>query len=201
MGEDLAWGDDLFRDTGPVAIPSRTYVALLHVTYSTIRYRTVFASWFLYPVLQCALAIASSLVKNLERQYRNGWCLTRRLAISVTSQWPWCTFLASDIGFKWRLDLHPLLGIEYEEKKSKVSSSISGEVALLVDGFLLDIKSCTYANQSKSFTKKSDVQTLPFMVTSERHDRHIDRKTTRNAPSAGTERIDHLEKCHSGLFN
>ena len=29
---------------------------------------------------------SSSLVKKLERQWRNGWCLTRRLAISVTSQ-------------------------------------------------------------------------------------------------------------------
>ena len=33
---------------------------------------------------------SSSLVKNLERQWRNGWWLTRRLAMSVDSQVPIC---------------------------------------------------------------------------------------------------------------
>ena len=44
---------------------------------------------------------SSSLVKNLERQWRNGWCLTQRLAMSVTSQVPIFSVSALDVHF-WR---------------------------------------------------------------------------------------------------
>ena len=68
--------------------------------------------------------------------------------------------------------------------------------------------------QSQSLTKKvSDLQTPAFMVISQRHDKltniqpdrqlHVCRtyRLKRNAPSTGTEMIDRIEKCHSGLCN
>ena len=68
--------------------------------------------------------------------------------------------------------------------------------------------------QSQSLTKKvSDLHTPAFMMITEPHDKlkniHPDRqlhacrtyRLKRNAPSVGTERIDRIEKCHSGLCN
>ena len=115
----------------------------------------------LHSVLYNAHWRSSSLVKNLERQWRNGWCLTRHLAISVTSQVPilfgfntWCEYLARDMGFKRRLDPQMyFLGVKHEEKESKVISSSFGEEAILLDGFPRDVDSRNHAINSSRFGK------------------------------------------------
>ena len=84
------------RVSGPSCSSMIWYVALLHVIsraqYGTVSYRLCIVlrkilRWNLplHSVLYNAHWRSSSLVKNLERQWRNGWCLTRRLAISLTS--------------------------------------------------------------------------------------------------------------------
>ena len=58
-------------------------------------------------------------------------------------------FFTTDIGFKWRIVLErPFLGLEHEEKKSKVFSSTFGEKARLPDRFLRDIDSRNHAINS-----------------------------------------------------
>ena len=89
---------------------------------------------FLFSTLRLAALIEweteTRQAGEVERQWRNGWYLTRRLAMSVASQVPiyfgfgtWCNSFARDIsiGFKGWLDLQrPLLGIEHEERNSNV---------------------------------------------------------------------------------
>ena len=100
----------------PIAVPGHVVMTLFHVMswaqYGTVSYQfcNVICKnlrWNLLPhnALYNAHWRSSSLVKNLQRQWRNRWCLTRCLAISVASQVPiffgfsiWCKFLASDIG-------------------------------------------------------------------------------------------------------
>ena len=64
----------------------------------TVRYGIVIRKFKFYvEIFHCTVSTcvcphwrSSSLVKNLERQWRNGWWLTRRLAMSVDSQVPIC---------------------------------------------------------------------------------------------------------------
>ena len=124
----------------------------------------------LYSVLYNELWRSSSLVKNLERRWRNGWCLTRRLAMSVASRVPnffsfstWCESFARDIGFKWRLDLQrPLLGVQHEEKEMPTLSFTFGEKALLLDGFLWDRDSRIHAINPSRFARNLQDTTYPF---------------------------------------
>ena len=111
--------------------------------------------------------------------------------------------LARDIGFKWRLDLErPLLGVKHDEKEMQTFSSILGEEALLLDGFLRDIDSRNDAiNPSRLEINQTFIPPPSWCTTDDVTDKHIDRQTTTNVPSAGTERIDRIEKCHSGLCN
>ena len=79
-----------FHDPGRCA-PARDIMhTVRHGIVPTLRHNLQNLRWNLplYSVLYNAHWRSSSLVKNLERQWRNGWCLTRRLAISVTSQVP-----------------------------------------------------------------------------------------------------------------
>ena len=164
----------------PVAVPwSGTLRSCTwYHAHGTVRYRTDFELTFakftlrnllLYSVLYNAHWRSSSLVKNLERQWQNGWCLTWRLAMSVASQVPiffgfsaWCNSLARDIGFKYRLYLErPLLGVEHEEKEMQIFSSIFGEEALLRDGFLRDKDSRNPAINPSRFPKNQTFIPLP----------------------------------------
>ena len=72
-------------------------VALLHVISCAVYGAAQYRIWVvilkiyalipsIYSVLYNAYWRSSSLVKNLERQWRNGWSLSRSLAISVASQ-------------------------------------------------------------------------------------------------------------------
>ena len=55
----------------------------------------------------------------------------------------------------------PLLGIEHEEKRTKVFSSTSGEEALLLDGFLRDINSRNHAINPGHFEKNQTLKPFP----------------------------------------
>ena len=99
---------------------------------------------------------------EVERQCRNGWYLTRRLAMSVASQVPiifgfgtWCNSFARDIsiGFKCWLDLQrPLLGIEHEERNNKVFSDHFSRRS---------IDSRNHAIYPSRLENKSDLHTSP----------------------------------------
>ena len=87
------------------------------------------------------------------------------------------------MGFTRRHDLQMyFLGVEHEEKKSNAFSSSFGEEALLLDGFPRDIDSRNQAINSSRLGKKSDPQTPPFIVISERHDKQINKQTDIKGP-------------------
>ena len=83
----------------------------------------------------------------------------------------------------------PFLGVEHEEKKSKVFSSSFGEEVFPLDGLLRDINSRNHAIISSRCGQKSDLYSPPFMVSSERHDRQSYKQTERQLNARGTYRI------------
>ena len=79
----------------------------------------------------------------------------------------------------------PQLGIENEEVKSRVSSSIFWEEALLLDGFVRDIDSRNHAINT-SRLEKIIPSYPPFMVISERHDKQTNKLTEMRLKRRGT---------------
>ena len=151
---------------------------------------------------------------------RNGWCLPRRLAMSVSSQVPILSVWALDVnlceGYRfqmatWSRKASPGHRTWREKEKSFFlhfwrRSTSTGRISSRH-------RFTQPRNQSQSFCKKNQTF-IPLPSWWSKSDwqtkLQTDRKTikrawnlpvARNAPSAGTERIDRIEKCHSGLWN
>ena len=151
--------------------PSRSSRTLHSCTWchaqSKVWYRTDFASWFakflrwnllLNSVLFNAHWRSSPLMKNLERQWWNGWCLARCYAIPVASQAPFslCKSLSRDNYMfqmpPWSIKAFP--GCRTWGEKEQSFSSTFGEESLPLDGLLRDIDSHNHAINPIRLEKK-----------------------------------------------
>ena len=138
----------------------------------------------LYSVLCNAHWRSSSLVKNLERQWWNGWCLTWHLAIPVTSQVPF--FLpvsAIDVSFGegyrfqmaiWSLEAFSGRPTQGEKERSFFlhiwrRGTSTGQMSSRH-------RFAQPRNQFQSFRKKSDIHTPILMVHYGRRDRQTERQ-------------------------